>query len=216
MAFGVASGAMTAAVMDQLMTELNPARLRKELHKIAFDLDWVCLGCEVEALCDAGHMSIHNHAAGNAEGGAENDIGGLTGGSGDGEQLFDAGWNLAIVHLQNPLCGGDDVSGLVVIKAGGINVFAKSFRCCGGEIFHRRIFSEEAGSDHVHALIGTLGAQYGGNQELPGIGVVEGASDVGEYLIEDGQNLLKAGPLIDLGTGAFGSCDRSRHAKLAA
>ena len=50
MAFGVASGAMTAAVMDQLMAELNPARLRKELHEIALDFDWVCLGCEVEAL----------------------------------------------------------------------------------------------------------------------------------------------------------------------
>ena len=50
MALGAARGAMPASVVNQLMAELNPSRLRQELYQLAFNLDGVRLSREVETL----------------------------------------------------------------------------------------------------------------------------------------------------------------------
>lgn len=161
-------------------------------------------------------MRIHNDAARNAEGCAQDDVRRFAGGTGNSQQRFDRVWDLTLVFFQNALCGSDDVLGLVVVKTGRVDIFTKSFWRRDGEIFDSRILGEEARSDHVYAFVGALCAEDRGHKKFPGIRVVQSTGDIWENLVEDRQDLIEAGLLLKLGARAFGSGDRSRHAKLAA
>ena len=84
-AFGLAGFADLAAVMDELVTERNPAVLRDDPHEVLLNL-WSRIGFgEREPVGDAQDVGVHDYAFGLAEANAEDDVGGLAGGAGNGD-----------------------------------------------------------------------------------------------------------------------------------
>ncbi len=184
----------------------------EDLDQVFFDVYGIDLPGEVETLGDAGDVGVDDNSTGDVEAGAEDDIGGFAGSPGYGEEVFDVGGDFAFEDSDDALGSTDDVFGFVVVKAGGVDVFAHLLGRGGGEVFDGGVFGEEGGGDFVDALVSTLSAEDGGDEKFPGVGVVEGAGDVGIHVVEDGQDLVQAGLLFGLGSGPYGSW----HEKLAA
>ncbi len=170
----------------------------QDLDQVFFDVNGIGLFSEIETLGDAGDVSVDDDAASDVEAGAEDDIGGFAGGSGDGEEVFDVGGDFTVEDGEDALGGGDDVFGFIVVEAGGVNVLAHFLLSGGGEVFDGGVFGEEGGGDFVDAFVGALGTEDGGDQEFPGVGVVEGAGDVGIHVVKYGQDLVETGLLIGL------------------
>src|SRR5215471_3943997 len=105
-------------------------------------------------------MSVNDDAVGDAEPGTEDNIGGLAGGSGDGEQLGHCVWNLAVEVVHDFLRRSDDGFGFVPKEPGGADVRLELFGFERGERLWRRVLLEDDGSDHVDAYVGALRGEY--------------------------------------------------------
>ena len=103
-AFGFAGLADLAAMMDELMREGNPAVLRNDLHELLLDLLRCVAFGNAEAAGDAKDVGVDDHAFSLAEADAENHVGRLSRGAGDGDQLGEGLRNL-------PAEFGDDLAG---------------------------------------------------------------------------------------------------------
>ena len=98
---------------------------------------------------------------------------------GSAQQFFHGAGDLASVLLDQQPAALLNIAGLVAEKAGGadhvLQLGAVGLRERGGI----GIAAEERRSDHVNALVGALGREDGGDQELQWIGEGEGAMRVG-------------------------------------
>ena len=187
-AFGFAGDADLAAVVDDLVGEIDPAVLGDNLHQFLLHF----LGCvafgEAKAMGDAEDVGIDNHALGFLEAHSENHIRSLPRRARDGDQLGQGLRDLAL-EIRNDLAGCA-LNGfcLVVVEAGGAD---KSFEfgqcrlrhgCGGGEPL------EQCRRDNVDANVSALGRENCGYQQFPGRAVVEGALHVWVGLIEALEN----------------------------
>jgi len=183
-AFGLAGITDLPAVMDQLMRESNPAVLRENPHQVL--LNFFCgfaLG-EAEAAGDAEDVGVDYHTFSFAEADSENDIGGLAGSAGDGDQLGESLWDFAVEFLEDFTGCALDGFGLVAEETGGADEFfefwKRRFRHCG----RVREAAKEFRGHHVDADVGALGGEDGGDQQFPGRAMREGALDVGVGFVE--------------------------------
>ncbi len=204
-ALGFAGVADGAAVVDQLVGELNPAVVRDDLHQVLFDgLRGFAAG-EAQAAGDAKDVRIDDDAFSFAVGDAENNAGGLASGSGDGEQLGHGLRDFAVELLAHDAACALDRFGFVVVEAGGANELFNRLDRCFGHALRRGVSREELGGDHVDAGVGALGAEDGRDQKLPGRGVDQRALGGGVGFAEDFENGLDAvGVLVAFGGLAFG------------
>ena len=99
--------------------------------------------------------------------------------------------------------------GLVVEEAGGPDVLRQFVLAGGGEILNGRVFLEQAGRHHVHALVGALRGEDGGDQQLPGVRMMQRAGDVGVHLVQRREDFFDAGGALG---GGLRFCDRFRQA----
>ncbi len=79
------------------------------------------------------------------------------------------------IFLRRP----DDGFRFVAEEAGGLDLRLEFFGREGGEILRSGVAREKRGGDHVHARIGALGGEDGGDQQFPGAVVGEGAGGAG-------------------------------------
>ncbi len=141
---------------DQAMAELGPFFGGEELHQVVLDFDRIGVLGQAESAAEAADVGIDDHA-GDVEGIAEDDVGGLATDAGELGEGFEGGGHLALMFFHQGLGAGDDVLRLVVIEAGVLDdgfEFSEvgvCHRCCIG------VAPEEAGGDLVHRLIGALG-----------------------------------------------------------
>ena len=187
-AFGLAGVADLAAVMDELVGEVDPAVAWDYAHEFLFDFFGGFGFGEAKAAGDAEDVGVDDHALGFAETDTEYDVGGLAGGAGDGDELGEGLGDLA-VEVGDDLAGGTlDGFGLVAEEAGGANDFLEfgqgglGHGGGGGEAFEKR------GRDHVDADVSALGGEDGSDEKLPGRAVVEGALDLGVGFVEGGED----------------------------
>lgn len=186
-AFGLAGVADLAAMVDELVGEGDPMVLGQDAHEFLLDF----LGCipfgEAKAAGNAEDMGVDDDAFGLVEADAEDDVGGLAGGAGNGDEFSEGLRDLAFEFCGNcPGCSLDGF-GLVVEEACGANEGFKFGQCClghgggGGEAF------EQLRCDHVDADVGALGGEDRRHKQFPGGAVGEGALDGGIGFVEGNQ-----------------------------
>lgn len=191
-AFGTTGLADTAAVMDQLVGEKNPAVLWNHAHQVLLDFLGIGIFCQIEPLGKALNMRVNDDAGSDAIGGAENDVGGLTGNAREFENFVHRSRNFAMELVDQHLAAADDRFCLVAEETGAANILLELRGIGVGEMLRRRIFLEEAGSDLIDAGIGALGRKNGGDKQLESIVVMQRTLGRGIVAIEAGQNLPDA------------------------
>lgn len=118
-AFRFAGDTSVTAEVNDLVGEPDPTVLREDLDKVPFDGDGGVGFGEIETAGDAVDMRIDDDAAGDAERGSEDDVGGLARRSGDGEELVEIAGDFAAKVAQDGLRRSNDGFGLVIKEAGG-------------------------------------------------------------------------------------------------
>lgn len=95
-ALGLARLANLAAMMDDLVREINPAALREDSHQLLLDfLRRLAFG-QAETVRDAEDVRVHNDAFGLAVRHAENHIGRFARRAGDGDEFGEGLWNFTV------------------------------------------------------------------------------------------------------------------------
>ena len=170
--------------MDDLVRELNPFILRQNLCEVLLDLDWICVLGQVQSRCDSLDVRIDDDTRSDAEARTEHDVGSLTGGSGDGEQLLHILRNLSTEIGKYLASGSDEALRFIVEKSGGADVGCQFFLRDSRERLHRWILSKQPGRNLVDAFVSALRGKNGGDEKFPRIGMMESAGDVAVYLVE--------------------------------
>jgi len=182
--FWLAGIADLTAVMDDLVGEVDPAVRREDAHQLLLHLLGRVSFGHAEAAGDAEDVGVDDDAFRLFEADAENDVGSFAGCAGDGYELGEGFGDLAVEFGADFAGGALDGLGLVVEEAGGAD---EGFELREGGLGHGRWGGEaleELRCDHVDADVGALGGEDGGNEQLPGRGVSEGAFDGGVGLVE--------------------------------
>jgi hypothetical protein len=175
-------------VQHQGGTEPDPLLLRDDAHQVLLDLLQFLLDGQAEALADAGDVGIDDDTAGDAEGVGEDDVGRLTGDAGQGGQLLNGARHLAAEVLDEGLAGVLNGPGLVAVEAGRPEVVLQLGERGLGEGAGVGVLGEQAGGDLVDALVGGLGGEDGGHEQLQGRVPVELVACVGVLLPQAGED----------------------------
>ena len=107
-ALGLAGDADLAAVVDELVGELDPAVLWDDAHEVLFDFDGLGVDGELEAAGEAQDVGVDDDARGDAEPGAEDDVGGFAGDAGKLEDFFHCLGDFAVEFFDEHAGGADD------------------------------------------------------------------------------------------------------------
>ena len=83
--------------------------------------------------------------------------------------------HLAAEALDDARGHADEALRLVLVEAGRADDLLDLERVGDGQVLRRRVAGEECGRDHVHPLVGALGRQDRGGEQLVGVAVVERA-----------------------------------------
>ena len=112
------------------------------------------------------------------------EVGALAADAGQGQQFFKGGGHLAVVFVPQYAHTGRDVPRLGVAQAAGLDDGLDVLRLGGGQGGHPRILGKELLHHHVDPRVGALGRQPDADQQLPGVGVVQGAGGVGIFCLQ--------------------------------
>ena len=145
---------------------------RAELH-LHFD---GVLGavCEAQLPRDTDAVGVRNHHAGHMIYIAQDQVGGLAAHAGQLQQVLHIVGHLPAELLQHHPGGGHDVPCLGTEKAGGVDVLLHLAHIGPGQGLQGGEAAEQGGGHLVDALIGALRGQPDREQQLIGLGVVQG------------------------------------------
>jgi len=134
-------------------------------------------------------VSVDYDAVGFAEPRAEDDVSSFAGDARDGQELVHFVGNLAAEIFDDRAGSADDRLGFVTEKSGGLDIGFEFFGMQGREVLWRWVLLKDDGRDHVHADVGALRGEDGGDEEFPCAGVREGAGGAGVHFVEAGEDL---------------------------
>ena len=97
---------------------------RDGLEQLLFHFQHGLAGGEADAVGDAEDVGVDRHGR-LAEGGVENHVGGLAPHAGQGFERGAVGGHLAAVLLDQHPAGGDEVLGLALVEADGLDVLGE-------------------------------------------------------------------------------------------
>ena len=172
-AIGFAGGAAAASVPDEQVAPMGPGVSGDNFHKVTFDFDRVAVLGESEALAEASNVRIDNDPGFDAEGVAENNVGGFASDARQVREGFQVAGNLAVMVLGDGGGRGADVFGFVAKEAGRADEFLDVFLRGGGHARCVGKLLEKRGGDHVDAFVGALRGEDGGNEKLESASVIE-------------------------------------------
>ena len=144
-------------------------------------------GYEAEAVADAEDVGVHGEG-GLAEGYGLDDVGGLAAYAGEAGEFFEGGGYLAAEVADEHAGEAYEVAGLVVGVGDGLDVGQHVLLRGCGHGGGGGVGAEEGGRHLVDALVGALGGEHHGYEELERGGVVEfrlGGGQVGPVVGED-------------------------------
>jgi hypothetical protein len=193
----VAGHAAAAAVPDEEVTPEGPDVLRDSLDEVLFDFDRVGFLVQSEAFAQPGDVGVDDDTGFDAEGVAENNIGGFASDPGEMGERFQVAGDFTVMVLDQGVGGGDEVFRFVAEETGGADEFFDVFLFGGGEMSGVRVFFEEGEGHHVDAHVGALRGEDGGDEKLEGPLVVEFAMGVGVGGAEDAKKLAGASVASD-------------------
>lgn len=137
--------------------------VRRHAQQFLFDFNDGFAWRQAGAVAEAENMRVDGDC-GLAEGGVKYDIGGL---AANAWQRFQQGAlvrHLAAVLFKQNLAGGDDVPGLGVVKADGLDEFAEAFNTQLPHFVGRGRDGEKSGSRFIDANISGLGGKNDGDE----------------------------------------------------
>src|SRR5712691_8237838 len=138
-------------------------------------------------------MSINDDSFVFLERVAENNVRGFASDSGELDELLHRVRNLPVVPLDQSPAKADQAPRLVTEEPGALDDLLQFFGRRIGERRGRRKSPKEQRSHHVHALVGALGAQDGGDRQLEWRLVVELSARIGIFALETRKNLERVG-----------------------
>ncbi len=150
------------------MAREDPAPAGYEGAERLLDLHRVGRLREPEPARDAADVSVHDDAARDAVGAAEDDVGGLPRHARQPGDLLHRLRHLAVELLRDHLARRLDGLRLVAEVAGGADDLLDVLRLGRGQGSWRRIALEELRSDPVDRDVGALGREDRRDEELPG------------------------------------------------
>src|SRR5262249_39441996 len=119
-ALRLAGVADLTAVEDHAVAEHRPLFRRDQFHQVALDFFGVRMFGEAHAAAEAENVRVHGDA-GDAEGVAEDDVGGLAADSGQRDKLVHGAWDFTGVLVDDGFAAGGDVASFVPEETGGLN-----------------------------------------------------------------------------------------------
>jgi hypothetical protein len=144
----------------------RPLGFRQELLQVLFDQIRIVGSGQAQSLRHALHMGI-DHDAWPAEGSPEYDIRGLSSDTRQGDQLFHRVRDLLAEAFGHSFAAGDEMFRLVLEKAGGTNDLFEFRKMSRSQLCRLPIPTKERWSDLVDSLVGTLGGEDRGHEQLP-------------------------------------------------
>ena len=155
-----------------------------------FHLHWIVLISEAQLAGDAPDVGVDDHAVRGVPDFAQDDVGGFAADAGDfDEQLHGVG-HFAVVLGEDFDGSALEGFGFVAVKTCAVDGFFDLFDGGVGEVLLGWELGEEAWGYFVDSGVGALGGQDGGYQEFPGVGVEEAAFGIGEFFVENGEDLF--------------------------
>ena len=130
------------------------------------------------------------------EGGSENDIRGLSADARQGDQLFHRVRNLFTKALGHGFAAGDEMLRFIFEETGGTNELFEFRKMSRSQLCRLPIPSEERWSNLVDTLVGTLGGEDCGNEQLPRGAMVEFHLRAGHRALKRLRNLSETLPTI--------------------
>lgn len=104
--------------MDQPVRELDPIRLRDDLHEILFHLFGRLGARQTQAVRQPENVRVHHNAGGNSIGGTQNDVGRFAGHSGQRQEFLHRFRDCPFELRQESLSSSLDILGFVSKEAG--------------------------------------------------------------------------------------------------
>ena len=189
--FGFARETRVASVEDEPMVGLGDDGLGYVLDEFFLDGQrgggtWADKSYAVgnaKDVCVDGHGSFVVYDA-------LDDVGGLTAYAGQFDEVAHFARYLAFVEVEEHACHADEVAGFVVGVRYASYVLVDDLGCGLSHGFGVGVVLEEAWGDGVDALIGTLGTEYDGYEQLKGCRVVELGLGFGHGLLEVGDDAV--------------------------
>ena len=155
-----------AAVIDELMAEDDPLATRDDRDEVALGTDRVGAAREVEAPADPADVGVDDDPLGAAKPDTENDVGGLPADTRQRDKLLERDGDLAAMPFDEPLTAAEEVLRLRPEESGAADHLLDLLLSRGGQARGGRPAAEQFRGHEVHAAIGALGREDGGQKEL--------------------------------------------------
>jgi len=182
-------------MQQQALRDSRPLGHRHELLQVLFDQVWIVGSGQTESLRHALHMGIDDDT-GLAEGIPENDIRGLSADARQGDQFFHRVRDLFAEALGHGFAAGDEMFRFVLKETGGTNELFEFRKISRSQLCRLPIPPKEQWSDLVDSLVGTLGGEDCGHEQLPRGTMVEFHLRAWHCALERLRNLSETLPII--------------------
>ena len=137
-------------------------------------------------------VRVHDHTDVDAEGIAQNDIGGFAPDAVEVRQFLHRAGHLAVVPLDQFAATGLDVLRLVTKKARRPDGLLQFGERCVRVIRRRAIFFEQFRRDDIDALVRALGGKNGGDEQFKRASVIQLAVRLGVSPVERRDDFLQS------------------------
>ena len=158
---------------DEPVAEEGPLGAGDELHEVALDFLGRGFFRQAEALGEPGDVGVHDDADVQAKGVAEDDVGGFAPDSSERGEGVHGARDFAAVALNEGGAAGADVFRFGAEEAGRFDEILKLFGGQHGVVGGGAAGAEEGGRGEVHALVGALRGEDGGDEKLERRGVIQ-------------------------------------------
>src|SRR5690242_7953410 len=182
-------------VIDECVRERQPVVLREERHHILLDLDRILALAQAEAAREPADVRVHDDTLHDAVGVAHHDVGGLACHTGQRDELVHRAWHLAAEALDDQVCRRADALRLVAVEAGLLDVLLQLLQVGARVVRRAAILLEESLRHGVDTLVGALGREDGGDEQLQRRGEIERAGGIGIICPQDRHDRARPPPL---------------------
>jgi len=156
-------------VENQPVVGVAAKGLRDDLLELGFDRLDILARREAGAVAHPEDVGVDREGL-FAERGVEHDVGGLAPDAGERLKLLARPRNLAAVAIDQCPAEGEDIVGLGVEQADGLDCIAKCGFAEVDHLFGRLDVLEQGTGGDIDAGVGRLGREHDGDQQLIGVG----------------------------------------------
>jgi hypothetical protein len=192
-AVGLAGLADAAAVEDEEVREEGPFSFGHYSQEVALYLFGVALARQTEPARDTPDVGVHDHALVDAEGVAEDHVGGLAAYAGEPDELGHGTRNLSSMVLNEYASHVPYGAGLVAEETCGSDLFLQAAEVGLCVVFRGAVLLEQPLRDLVDPDVGTLGGEDRRHQKLKRVLPFEIGPCVGVLLLETRYHLAYRG-----------------------